>query len=110
MLLVTYLSSNTDLINMLCTWYRITVDQVVTPNPAKVGTVIISPASFTKKTHVSLYDGESTSDPPIMTIRTFTGETKTVNFQPCLQTQRGLYADCGGDMGEVLIQLTIDPE
>ena len=92
------------------TWERIDADRVVSPNPTKVGSVILTPSNDSKKTYVSLYDGESASDPKILTIRTLSGETKVVNFQPYLQTQRGLFADVGGDLGEVLIQLNWEPE
>ena len=91
-------------------WYRIVADQVVSPNPAMVGSVILTPVNDSKKGDITLYDGESTSDPKILTIRTATGVTKTVNFQPYLQTQRGLFCDVGGDVGEVLIQLRWEPE
>ncbi len=95
---------------MRFTWERITVDQVVSPNPAKIGSVILTPSSDTKKTTVTLHDGESTSDPEILTIRTGTGITNTVNFQPYLQTKRGLYLNVGGDLGELLVQLNWDEE
>lgn len=107
---VSYLSSNTDLTNMKFTWERITVDRVVSPNPVKVGSVILSPDSDSNKADISFYDGESTSDPKILTIRSAGGVTKTVNFQPYLQAQRGLYADIGSNVGEVLIQLNWEPE
>lgn len=95
---------------MLFTWERITVDQVVSPNPTKVGSVILTPKNDEKRADISLYDGESTNDPKIITIRSAAGVTKTVNFQPYLQTQRGLYCDVGGDVGEVLVQLNWEPE
>lgn len=95
---------------MKFTWVRITKDQVVSPNPAKIGSVILTPSSDTKKGDISLYDGESIKDPKIITIRTGTGVSETINFQPYLETQRGLYCDIGGDVGEVLIQLSWDKE
>jgi len=104
------LYSNTETIDMRFTWVRITVDQVVSPNPTKIGSVIITPVNDSKKTYVSLYDGESTSDPKLITIRTLTGATKKVNFTPYLETQRGLYVDVGGDRGEVLVQLMWEAE
>ncbi|KKK48676.1 hypothetical protein LCGC14_3142740 [marine sediment metagenome] len=92
------------------TWIRATTDQVVSPNPSKVGSVILTPSNDSKKADISLYDGESTSDPKLLTIRTASGVTNTVNFQPYLETKRGLYLDIGGDVGEVLIQLMWEPE
>ena len=95
---------------MKFTWERITVSQVVSPNPTMIGSVIVSPDRDTKKTFITLYDGESSSDPEIMTIRTPTGTSESVNFQPYLKTQRGLYVTAGGDLGEALIQLQWEAE
>ena len=92
------------------TWERIDADRVVSPNPTKVGSVILTPSDDSKKTYVSLYDGESTSDPKILTIRTSPGVTETVNFHPYMQTQRGLYCEIGRYVGEVLIQLNWEKE
>ncbi len=90
---------------MKFTWERITVSQVVSPNPTMIGSVIVSPNSDSKKTFISMYDGESISDPEIVTIRTSSGVSEKVNFQPYLETKRGLYVTAGGDLGEALIQL-----
>ena len=95
---------------MKFTWERVTVSQVVSPNPTRVGSVIVTPNSDSKKTFITLYDGESAQDPEIMTIRTGTGMSQSVNFQPYLQTKRGLYVTAGGDLGEVLIQLLWEEE
>ncbi len=92
------------------TWVRLTTDGVVSPNPVRVGAVILTPVNDSKKADISLYDGESASDPKLLTIRTGTGVTNAVNFTPYLQSQRGLYCDIGGDVGEVLIQLMWEPE
>ena len=90
---------------MKFTWIRATTSQVVSPNPAMIGSVIVTPNSDSKKTFVTFYDGESTSDPEIVTIRTSSGTSQAVNFQPYMETKRGLYLVAGGDLGEVLIQL-----
>ena len=92
------------------TWIRITADQVVSPNPAMVGSVILSPDSDNDRADVSLYDGENTTEPKLITIRSGPGVTNTVNFQPYLQTQRGLYCEIGRYVGEVLIQLMWEKE
>lgn len=91
-------------------WLRITLSGVISLSPAQLGTVILTPKNESKKTYVTLYDGESAQDPELCTIRCLSGETKVVNFQPYLQTQRGLYCYCGGDLGEVLIQVYRDHE
>ncbi len=95
---------------MKFTWVRITVSQVVSPTPVKIGSVIVSPDRDSKKTFATLHDGESTKDPTIITIRTGTGLSESVNFQPYLETQRGLYVVAGGDLGEVLVQLYTEAE
>ncbi len=95
---------------MKFTWYRITADQVVSPNPAMVGTVIVSPDSNDDRADITLHDGESAQDPKIITVRTGAGVTNSVNFQPYMQTQRGLYCEIGRYVGEVLIQLMWEKE
>jgi len=92
------------------TWERVITDGVVSPNPTRVGSIILTPSSATKYTSVVLYDGESTADPKILTILSGTGVTRVINFQPYLETKRGLYIDVGGDLSEVLIQLQWDKE
>lgn len=95
---------------MRFTWERITFSRVISPNPAKVGSVIVTPRNDSKKTFITLHDGESTGDPEIITIRTASGVSNSVNFSPYLETQRGLYLTAGGDLGEVLVQLMWDKE
>ena len=92
------------------TWMRTTLSGVVSNTPAKVGSVIVTPGGASDKADITLYDGESTTDPPLLTIRTLTGETKVINFQPFLQTQRGLYVEEGAHVEEVLIQLLWEKE
>lgn len=95
---------------MSYTWVRATNDQVICTAPGYIGCVIITPSSASKRGDCTLHDGESTSDPEIITIMTLTGDTKVVRFQPPLKTQRGLYLDFGGDTQEVLIQHSWGPE
>ena len=95
---------------MKFTWFRITGSQVASPNPVSIGSVILSPDSDSNKADITLYDGESSIDPKILTIRTSAGVTQTVNFQPYMKTQRGLYCVIGSNVGEVLIQLNWEKE
>jgi len=95
---------------MSYTWVRVTTDQVISPNPGCIGSVIVVPSSATKKGTATIYDGESSSDPEIVTVMTLTGDTKQIVFNPPLKTQRGLYLDIGGDTQEVLIQHSWGPE
>ncbi len=95
---------------MRFTWERITTDRVISPNPAKVGSIIVTPDSDSSKADITLYDGESTGDPQLCTIRTGGGITQTINFKPYLETQRGLYVDIGSNVEEILVQLCWEAE
>lgn len=110
LLLVICSCSNTGCTKVEFTWVRMTTDGVVVTAPGKIGTVIVTPDSSSNQADVTLYDGESTQDPQLITIRTGAGVTKSVNFQPYLQTQRGVYLDVGSNVEEVLIQLCWDKE
>jgi len=92
------------------TWIRCTYDQVISKTPGCIVAIIITPSSASKRADVTLYDGESTSDPQIIHVMGGTGENKVINFSPPLKTQRGLYLDVGGDCQEVLIQHSWGPE
>ena len=83
---------------------------MISLTPTKVGSVIVTTDGDSDKTRVTLYDGESTADPQIITIRTGTGVTNSVNFQPHMETQRGLYLEMGSHMEEVLVQVYSDAE
>ena len=89
---------------MKYTWVRATFDQKISNTPGFLGCVILTPDSSQSQGDVTLYDGESTGDPQIITIRGGAGITKVVRFQPPLETQRGLYLDVGDNVEEVLIQ------
>ena len=95
---------------MKFTWIRATTSQVVSPNPAKVGSIIVTPDSDSSKADVTFYDGESTADPQILQLRGGGGITQTINFQPYLESKRGLYMEEGSNVAEVLIQLMWEPE
>lgn len=95
---------------MSYTWVRATVDQVICNAPGWIGNIIVVPSNSSKKGTATIYDGESSSDPEIVTVMTLTGDTKQIIFSPPLKTQRGLYLDVGGDTQEVLIQHSWGPE
>lgn len=92
------------------TWRTITKDGVVSPNPSQLGAVILSPDGTANVADITLYDGESTSDPKILTIYSGTGSTRVINFTPYLETKRGLYVDIGSNVDSVLVQLCWDDE
>lgn len=81
------------------------VDTKVCTAPVVIACVILTPRD-TKKGDITLYDGESTSDPKIIQLRSATGESLVVRFAPGLLTKRGLYLDVGGDVTDVLIQFS----
>lgn len=85
-------------------WIRATVDRVICTAPTWISTIIITPSSASKKADITLYDGESTSDPQILKVMGGAGENKVIRFDPPLKTKRGLYLDVGGDCQEVVIQ------
>jgi len=95
---------------MTYTWVHATFDQVVCTAPGWIGSIIVVPSGQDKKGEATIYDGESTSDPQIVSVKTLTGETKQIIFSPPMKTQRGLYVDVGGDTEEVLIQHLWGPE
>lgn len=85
------------------TWERITGSQLITKSPTSVSCVILGPPN-NKAAYVILYDGESSSDPVIATLRGLSGESKVVTFSPALVTKRGLYIYVHSDTDEVLVQ------
>jgi len=91
------------------TWQRLTSDNKVSNTPALIATVIVMPHDG-KQAKVVLYDGESTSDPKIIEIKTASGQSKAINFNPPLRTQRGLYVDFTSDCDEVLIHYATEKE
>lgn len=99
-----YLFSNTDLTKMVSyNWDRFTGDNKVSLAPCAVGCVILT-ADGQGTADITLYDGESTSDPEIIKILTGATNTKVIRFQPPLITNRGLYLDVGAGVDSVLIQ------
>ena len=89
---------------MGATWTRITTSQVVSKVPSLLRSVVVTPNSESKKGSVTLYDGESTSDPELYVIRAGIGETKQVIFDVPLSCQRGLYVVLGAHVDECLLQ------
>jgi len=91
------------------TWVRLTVDGLVSPNPVKLAGVVVMPHDG-KQAKAVLHDGESSADPQIIEIKTASGESKAINFNPPLQTQRGLYVDFTSDCDEVLVHYAWEKE
>jgi len=84
------------------TWVRCTGDIKLSTAPSFIATVVVMPHDG-KQAKVVLYDGESSSDPQIMEIKTGSGQSKVINFIPPLYTQKGLYVDFTSDCDELLV-------
>jgi len=91
-------------------WIRAVCDQVVSNSPVWISQLIITPSSSSKRGDCTLYDGESASDPEILTVMSASGVTHELTFTPPLKTKRGLYLDYGGDTQEVIIQFSTEGE
>jgi hypothetical protein len=91
------------------TWVRAVTSQVLSRTPCLFGCVILTPDAQAQA-DVTFYDGESDQDPELVTVRSGSGVTKVVRFQPCLQSQRGLYVKKGDNVEEVLIQFEVQKE
>jgi len=89
---------------MGATWTRITTSQVVSKVPCLLRGVVVTPNGESNKGLVTLYDGESTSDPELYAIRAGTGESKQIIFDTPLSCTRGLYVVLGSHVDECLIQ------
>jgi len=91
------------------TWQRLTSDNKVSNTPCLIATIVVMPHDG-KQAKAVLYDGESTSDSQIIEIKTASGQSKAINFNPSLRTQRGLYVDFTFDCDEVLIHYARERE
>ncbi len=91
-------------------WRHIAGSGVISNAPCNIGGVIVTSEDSDDNADCTLYDGESASDPKILKIRSGTGTTKVINFQPYLKTQRGLYIAVGSDVDGVLVQLISEKE
>lgn len=88
---------------MTYSWIRVTTSGIISKSPTCVG-AIFAVASATSNNTVTVYDGESSSDPQIITLIATNAETRVVMFQPFLRTNRGLYLSLGSSVTEVLVQ------
>ena len=87
-------------------WQLVTGDRVLSRSPGSLNAIVITPSSASKKGDITLYDGESTADPVIVTLRSNSGTSTKFQFTPPLKTQRGLYIDVGGDVLHVLVHFS----
>jgi len=88
-------------------WFRTTVDGCLSNSKTLVAAVVITPHN-SKYGTVTLYNGDSASDPHVILLQSGTTESKVINFDPPLFLDRGLYIDVGGDVDDVLIQFDVD--
>jgi hypothetical protein len=85
-------------------WERVTVSQVLSKAACNIGNVIVTPNGDSNNGNITLYNGESSGDPVIITVRTGTGRTGQVVMSPPLLCDRGLYVVLGSHVDECLIQ------
>ena len=89
---------------MTLKWVNTSIDILLSKREAFIKSVILTPSSANKRGDCTFYDGESTSDPKLIKILGESGQSTQFNFDPPLKTNRGLYLDVGGDVGEILVQ------
>lgn len=85
------------------TWVRIITSQVVSKVACLLGGIVVTPNGESNKGLVTLYNGDSTSDPALYAVRSGAGETKQVIFEPPLVCDRGLYVLMGAHVDECLV-------
>ena len=85
-------------------WTRITTSQVVSKTACLVGSVIVTPDAADSNADVTLYDGESATDPEIITVRSGSGATRAIVLMIPMVFERGLYIAKGSNVEECLIQ------
>lgn len=83
---------------------RITTSQVVSKVACLLRGVVVTPDGESNKGLVTLYNGESISDPELYAIRAGAGETKQIIFDVPLVCDRGLYIVLGSYVDECLVQ------
>ncbi len=86
-------------------WIRCETSQVIVTAPGSIASVIVVPDGDDDRARVILYNGESTTDPRILMIRTLPGECKVVDFSKPVLFDRGLYITFDSHVEEVLIQV-----
>ncbi len=85
---------------------RITGDRVVSRSPVFVSSIVIT-SDGGGEADAKLYDGVSTTDPVLLSIYTVDEAMAQLNFNPPLETQRGLFVDIGTNVTEVLIVYSV---
>jgi len=90
-------------------WERLTGSRVVSPVSVDIAGIVIGPTTG-QRAIVTIYDGSSASDPPLMVITTATTESKVIDFATPLHTLRGLYIAFTAYCDEVLVCYDISGE
>ena len=90
-------------------WERLTASRMVSPSPCDVSTVVVT-ADDAAQAKATFYDGESASDPQVMKVKTGSGQSKLISFDPPLHTLRGLYVAFTASCEEVMICYDISEE
>ena len=90
-------------------WVRASVDQVLSPTPVYLATVIITPHKE-KVGQVTMYNGETTNDPQVLFMQTESSGSLVINFNPPLFLNKGLYVDIIQDVDDVLFHFSSEKE
>ena len=83
-------------------WVNVTADMIVSTKPVRIFSILLTPAAG--NADITLYDGESITDPEISCVRTLQHLSFLFNLEPGLVTRRGLFVDIGATVDNVLIQ------
>jgi len=85
-------------------WTRVETDQVISKIPCNISCIVITPDSSSNDADVTFYEGESSNDPMVFTLRSGAGVSGQWVFPVPLYMRRGFYVDIGKNVTEVLIQ------
>lgn len=81
---------------------RVTADGLVTPDPAFIHFIAITPKD-NKKCTVKIYDGHSNVDDFYMDLRSNTQVTRQFHFTTPMFFNKGIYVDVDGDTLSVIL-------
>ena len=82
-------------------WVRLTGSNKVSLSPCFIGCILLTGDSQ-GVTDITLYDGESSGDPVLLTVKGNQNATMMLHFEPPIKTERGLYIAFGSNVQEVL--------
>jgi len=87
-------------------WTWVEAAQVISIRPCRLLGLVVTPSGDTAS--FTIYDGEGSSDPVILTIKLPTKDSTPFNFPGGLQTDRGLYIGTLTAITGVLVHWEVD--